>query len=336
MDYWIAVLTPQGAGASVKVRTSASGTGLYSSQGTGATALPTSWTSAASNGISNISAYASGGSAGGVLLTSSTTYTPDANGDMTGSTTTGYTAQTTATTYDVRRRTTQQSITPSGGSAQSTSFGYDGANTRTGLTTGGQTTSYLQDTAGGLPVALQERVGTNTPSSYLYGLGSTSPLMQTTAGSVTAWYHSDALGSVRVLSNTTGGVSNTSSYSAYGTPTFTSGSTPNTHGYAGEQIDPTGLSYNRARYYDANIGRFTQRDTFAGRVQNPLSLNRYVYTWNNPLKYVDRSGASLKWRTAGKAIVVVKGKRLLEEAKTRHLKVMQLPQIIVVENSMMA
>ena len=290
MDYWIAVLTPQGAGASVKVRTSVSGTGLYSSQGTGATALPTSWTSAASNGISNISAYASGGSAGGVLLTSSTTYTPDANGDVTGSTTTGYSAQTTATTYDVRRRTTQQTTTPSGSSAQTTSFSYDGANTRTGLTSGGQTTSYLQDTAGGLPVALQERVGTNTPGSYLYGLGSTSPLMQTTAGSVTAWYYSDALGSVRVLSNTTGSVLNTSSYSAYGTPTFTSGSTPNTHGYAGEQIDPTGLSYNRARYYDATLGRFTQRDTFAGRVQNPLSLNRHIYAKNSPTNATDPSG----------------------------------------------
>ena len=125
--------------------------------------------------------------------------------------------------------------------------------------------------------------------------------MQTTAASVTAWYHSDALGSVRVLSNTTGGVSNTSSYSAYGTPTFTSGSTPNTHGYAGEQIDPTGLSYNRARYYDAGIGRFTQRDTFAGRVQNPLSLNRYIYTWNNPLKYVDRFGRKPEIENGGES-----------------------------------
>ena len=120
--------------------------------------------------------------------------------DVTSSSTTGYSAQTTATTYDVRRRTTQQTTTPSGGSAQSTSFSYDGANTRTGLTSGGQTTSYLQDTAGGLPVALQERVGTNTPSSYLYSVR-LHLLMQTTAGSVTAWYHSDALGSVRVLSS---------------------------------------------------------------------------------------------------------------------------------------
>ena len=179
---------------------------------------------------------------------------------------------------------------PSGGSAQGTSFSYDGANTRTGLTSSGQTTSYLQDTAGGLPVALQERVGTNTPSSYLYGLGTTSPMMQTTAGSVTAWYHSDALGSVRVISSSSASVLNTSSYSAYGTPTFTSGNTPNTHGYAGEQIDPTGLSYNRARYYDATLGRFTQRDTFAGRTSDPLSLNRHIYAKNSPTNAIDPSG----------------------------------------------
>ena len=124
--------------------------------------------------------------------------------------------------------------------------------------------------------------------------------MQTTAGSVTAWYHSDALGSVRVLSNSSAAILNTSSYSAYGTPTFTSGSTPNTHGYAGEQIDPTGLSYNRARYYDATLGRFTQRDTFAGRTNDPLSLNRYVYTQNMPTSVTDPSGRFLQ---RGKCIV---------------------------------
>ncbi|WP_353936615.1 hypothetical protein [uncultured Brevibacillus sp.] len=31
-------------------------------------------------------------------------------------------------------------------------------------------------------------------------------------------------------------------------------------------------------------------DTYKGTVDNPLSLNRYTYTANNPLRYVDPTG----------------------------------------------
>jgi len=32
------------------------------------------------------------------------------------------------------------------------------------------------------------------------------------------------------------------------------------------------------------------KDTYKGQVDNPLTLNRYVYTANNPLRYIDASG----------------------------------------------
>ena len=57
------------------------------------------------------------------------------------------------------------------------------------------------------------------------------------------------------------------------------------------------------------IGRFTSRDTYPLDTLNPFELNRYVYTANNPMTYVDPSGnASLVGRigihigVAGKAI----------------------------------
>jgi RHS repeat-associated protein len=34
--------------------------------------------------------------------------------------------------------------------------------------------------------------------------------------------------------------------------------------FAGEQTDPSGLYYLRARYYDPLTGRFTQMDPFPG------------------------------------------------------------------------
>ncbi|REK67790.1 MAG: hypothetical protein DF221_00850, partial [Brevibacillus sp.] len=45
-----------------------------------------------------------------------------------------------------------------------------------------------------------------------------------------------------------------------------------------------------ARYYDPKIGRFISEDTYKGQVDNPLSLNRYTYVHNNPLRFVDPSG----------------------------------------------
>jgi RHS repeat-associated protein len=61
--------------------------------------------------------------------------------------------------------------------------------------------------------------------------------------------------------------------------------------YSGEYYDEeTGLYYLRARYYDPTIGRFISEDSYEGSVTNPLSLNQYTYTFNNPLIYVDPSG----------------------------------------------
>ncbi|WP_016739355.1 MULTISPECIES: polymorphic toxin-type HINT domain-containing protein [Bacillales] len=61
--------------------------------------------------------------------------------------------------------------------------------------------------------------------------------------------------------------------------------------YAGEMFDKeSGFYYLRARYYDPKIGRFISEDTYKGQVDNPLSLNRYTYVSNNPLKYVDPTG----------------------------------------------
>ncbi|WP_254457222.1 RHS repeat-associated core domain-containing protein, partial [Brevibacillus sp. HB2.2] len=61
--------------------------------------------------------------------------------------------------------------------------------------------------------------------------------------------------------------------------------------YAGEMFDKeSGFYYLRARYYDPKIGRFISEDTYKGQVDNPLTLNRYTYVSNNPLKYIDPSG----------------------------------------------
>jgi hypothetical protein len=46
----------------------------------------------------------------------------------------------------------------------------------------------------------------------------------------------------------------------------------------------------RARYYDPYLARFVSADTVVADYANPQTLNRYAYTANNPVKYVDPSG----------------------------------------------
>ena len=61
--------------------------------------------------------------------------------------------------------------------------------------------------------------------------------------------------------------------------------------YTGQRLDAiTGDYYLRARQYDPGTGRFLSRDTWPLDYQNPVELNRYVYTAANPIMYADPSG----------------------------------------------
>jgi RHS repeat-associated protein len=59
-----------------------------------------------------------------------------------------------------------------------------------------------------------------------------------------------------------------------------------------------GAIYN-ARYYDPELGRFTQPDTTISDISNPQSYNRYSYCLNDPLRYTDPDGrAPSDWANA--------------------------------------
>lgn len=69
------------------------------------------------------------------------------------------------------------------------------------------------------------------------------------------------------------------------------------YGFCAKPYDPiAGLYYNRARFYDPRLGRFTQPD--------PKELidgaNTYVFARNNPLHYVDKSGFKAEQKSQGK------------------------------------
>jgi RHS repeat-associated protein len=96
---------------------------------------------------------------------------------------------------------------------------------------------------------------------------------------------------VRAEVNRSGAVTGSWRYRAYGEINQTSGQvTPSILGYAGQLIDPSGLYYMRARWYDAASGRWLSRDPLGGSSTSAPSLNAYGYAAGNPANLFDPSG----------------------------------------------
>jgi RHS repeat-associated protein len=106
-----------------------------------------------------------------------------------------------------------------------------------------------------------------------------------------SYYLYDGHGSVRALTSTTGVVTDTYDYDAFGNLIHSSGTTPNNYLFAGEQFDPDlNLYYNRARYLNTSTGRFWSMDTDEGDGESPFSLHKYLYAGNDPINRIDPSG----------------------------------------------
>jgi RHS repeat-associated protein len=170
---------------------------------------------------------------------------------------------------------------------------YDGNGNRVSETVAGVTTKYLvaDQNLTGYAQVLDELQGTAVTRTYSYGLDLISE-RQTIAGTpTTSFYGYDGHGSVRFLANSTGAITDTYDYDAFGNLISRTGTTPNNYLFAGEQFDPLlGIYYNRARYYDQRAGRFWTMDTYEGDSKSPISLHKYLYTGASPVDYRDRSG----------------------------------------------
>jgi hypothetical protein len=50
------------------------------------------------------------------------------------------------------------------------------------------------------------------------------------------------------------------------------------------------MQYLRARYYDPSTGTFNRLDPFAGNMQDPQSLHKYLYVHGDPIQGIDPNG----------------------------------------------
>lgn len=166
---------------------------------------------------------------------------------------------------------------------------YDGGGLRASATFtpyGGSpvTESYVWDLTADVPALLMD-----SANAYIY-LGNGAPAEQVNlATGVVTYLVTDALGSVRGTVSSSGALTGTTSYDAWGNPASSGGLTATTpFGFAGGYTDPTGLIYLLNRYYDPATGQFTSLDPMVDQTLQP-----YAYTAGDPVSQSDPAGLQI-------------------------------------------
>ncbi|MCI0739827.1 MAG: RHS repeat-associated core domain-containing protein, partial [Gemmataceae bacterium] len=110
-----------------------------------------------------------------------------------------------------------------------------------------------------------------------------------TSGGTAYWYLTDRLGSIRDVTDNSGVVKDNLKYDAFGNITAeTDSNFRGRYAWTGREIEvETALQYNRARYYDPKIGRWTSQDPLGFDAGDS---NLYRYVKNRPLLDRDPSG----------------------------------------------
>ena len=110
------------------------------------------------------------------------------------------------------------------------------------------------------------------------------------------YYTTDAIGSVRMVTDSGGAVVARYDYRPFGDPCGTAcgpqGSTERLQFTGSEKDTETTLDYLGARHYASGIGRFLSADIpgVDQHLRDPQSWGLYSYARNNPLRFVDPTG----------------------------------------------
>jgi len=179
-----------------------------------------------------------------------TAYTYDDNGNMV---TKSDALGTTTYEYDSENRLIQ--ITDH--ESRVTTYTYDGLGRRTEKNANGTITRYVHDRED----ILFEYDGTNNITArYTHGPG-IDDLIGMERGGQSYFYHTDGLGSITQITDSSKQTVASYSYDAFGNITSKEGSLTNPYTYTGREYDSeSGLYYYRARFFDPKIGRFLQPD----------------------------------------------------------------------------
>ena len=233
-------------------------------------------------------------------------YGHDANGNRSQKSAGG---AATTYTYDYEDRLLQSSTT--GSTIQHV---YDGLGNRIARLENGVETRYVLDLSGSLSRVLAETDSSNVASAhYVHGLelGLAARIRPNDARDV---YHYDSRGSTIATSDAAEVLTNRYAYGPFGKLADQQEAFANPFKFVGRlgvMSDVDSMSYMRARFYDADGGRFISKDpqSFGGG-----DWNLYQYAGSNPVVRVDQTG--LRWSPAG----VVAGAVMAIGPLTRHYR----------------
>jgi RHS repeat-associated protein len=133
----------------------------------------------------------------------------------------------------------------------------------------------------------------------LFGVFAASAPAAAQAADVVHYYHTDAVGSVRLITDESQQTVSRHDYFPFGqevpqTPT----PPPETRRFAGKERDTeSSLDYFGGRYYQGSTGRFTTVDPVLdvnAALQDPQRWNRYAYVRNGPMRFVDPDGRAIE------------------------------------------
>jgi len=185
----------------------------------------------------------------------------------------------------------------------SLTFSYGPEHQRTKLVRPSGTTIFVHpDNAGGLAYEKEIKADQSVVNKFYVtaGDGLVALVKQDANGPVVTYVHEDYLGSVTALTNQAGSVVERMAYEPFGKRRTPAGAldpnnllkgTNSERGYEEHQhLDDLGLIHMNGRVYDPALGRFTTADPGVPHPEDMQSYNRYTYTRNNPLAYVDPSG----------------------------------------------
>jgi RHS repeat-associated protein len=224
-----------------------------------------------------------------------TFYYYDANGSLTSTATAsslGGTQTTTATyTFSDRNRLVSDNV-----NGTTDSYSYDDDGDRVSKTTNGTVTNYEIDTASptGYDQVLEETSSSHAVQVvYVWG----QQLVSETQSSATSLYLFDGHGSVtRLASVSSGAITDTYYYDAFGNLLSSSGSTNNVYRFAAMRLDGgTGMYDDAARYYTPPTGEFISRDEGREDNKDPITGMKYLYAESNPVMFNDPSGYVSMW-----------------------------------------
>jgi len=205
------------------------------------------------------------------------------------------------------------------------SYYYDGDGRRARRVIVGVETWQIYGIGGELVAEYAAGGATNAPQKE-YGYRGGQSLITAESDGTVKWLVADQLGTPRMVVNKSGALGGASGivrhdYAPFGEELGAGvGIRSAALGYGDDLVrqkftskerdSETGLDYFLARYYSSAQGRFTSPDEFTGGpdelydfadnasdnptfyadLTNPQSLNKYQYTYNNPLRYTDSDG----------------------------------------------